>query len=78
MLENVMLTPSRTVSVSYIFGDFARDLPDQVKSLTVKSFSYELNDFPTEMKIQTIPNLGCLSSSSIIEFRGIKKLENRG
>ncbi|PHT99504.1 hypothetical protein BC332_29292 [Capsicum chinense] len=74
-------------SYSYVFGDCARDLPDQVKSLTLQ-FAPDQN--PTEM--QTFRNLrnlslklvtslaiveifdlsGRFSSAPIFDFRGVK------
>ncbi|MCD7447317.1 hypothetical protein HAX54_027180 [Datura stramonium] len=37
--------------MAYIFGEFARDLPDQVKSLTVTTYYNQVTHFPTETQV---------------------------
>ncbi|XP_060192575.1 putative F-box/FBD/LRR-repeat protein At1g78840 isoform X2 [Lycium barbarum] len=51
MLENVMINFRGATAMPYIFGDFASDLPAQVKSLTVKADRSQINCFPTEIKM---------------------------
>ncbi|XP_060209360.1 putative F-box/LRR-repeat protein At3g58880 isoform X2 [Lycium barbarum] len=49
-LENVTIHPSKAETMSYIFGDFARDLPAQVKSLAVRC-GHEIKCVPIDMKM---------------------------
>ncbi|XP_075096693.1 uncharacterized protein LOC107761112 isoform X2 [Nicotiana tabacum] len=51
MLEIVMINFNEVDAMPYIFGDFARDLPAQVKSLTVKVGYSQIKHFPTERKM---------------------------
>nr|XP_009802492.1 PREDICTED: putative F-box/LRR-repeat protein At4g15060 [Nicotiana sylvestris] len=55
MLENVMIDLKGATAMPYIFGDFARDLPAQVKSLTVKASQSQIEYFP--IKTQMFRNL---------------------
>ncbi|XP_060183376.1 putative F-box/LRR-repeat protein At4g15060 [Lycium barbarum] len=50
-LEYVMIDLRQSESMPYIFGDFARDLPAQIKSLRVIIGPSEVNFFPREMEI---------------------------
>ncbi|XP_059292562.1 uncharacterized protein LOC132046032 [Lycium ferocissimum] len=49
-LENVTIHPSKADTMSYIFGDFARDLPAHVKSLAVRC-GHEIKCIPIDMKM---------------------------
>ncbi|MCD9644154.1 hypothetical protein HAX54_032171 [Datura stramonium] len=51
MLENVMINFKGTAAMPYTFGDFARDLPAKVKSLTVKAGQSQIKYFPTETQM---------------------------
>ncbi|XP_075108750.1 uncharacterized protein LOC107775335 [Nicotiana tabacum] len=51
MLENVMISVHGADVMPFIFGDFARDLLAQVKSLTVKAIYDQIKYFPTEILI---------------------------
>nr|XP_009626765.1 uncharacterized protein LOC104117414 [Nicotiana tomentosiformis] len=51
MLEIVIINFNGAAAMPYIFGDFARDLPAQVKSLTVKVGYSQIKYFPTETQM---------------------------
>ncbi|KAM3201688.1 hypothetical protein P3L10_034051 [Capsicum annuum] len=80
VLENVMVWRDLRHSYSYEFGDRARDLPDQVKSLTLQFIPdqiYPSFENPTEM--QMFRNLRSLilklvSSLAIVELFDLSRL----
>ncbi|KAM3251316.1 hypothetical protein P3L10_005386 [Capsicum annuum] len=51
VLEHVKISLRGDASMPYIFGEFAANLPAQVKSLIVTAWNTQVTHFPTEMQI---------------------------
>ncbi|MCD7456896.1 hypothetical protein HAX54_033546 [Datura stramonium] len=51
VLKHVKICLTGEAAMAYIFGEFARDLPDQVKSLTVTTYYNQVTHFPTETQV---------------------------
>ncbi|XP_059309850.1 FBD-associated F-box protein At5g56370-like [Lycium ferocissimum] len=71
-LEYVMIDLRQSESMPYIFGDFARDLPAQIKSLRVRIGPSEVYFFPREMEI--FKNLINFFPREIEIFKNLRQL----
>ncbi|PHT56284.1 hypothetical protein CQW23_04770 [Capsicum baccatum] len=57
VLEHVKISLRGDASMPYIFGEFAANLPAQVKSLIVTAWNTQVTHFPTEMQICRNPRM---------------------
>ncbi|PHT30562.1 hypothetical protein CQW23_29867 [Capsicum baccatum] len=72
MLEYVKISLRGDTSMPYIFGEFAANLPAQVKSLIVITWNTQVTHFPTEMQIFRNPRLLVLLFESTYNFDRVR------
>ncbi|PHT28516.1 hypothetical protein CQW23_31898 [Capsicum baccatum] len=72
MLEHVKISLHGDASMPYIFGEFAANLPTQVKSLIVTTWNTQVTHFPTEMQIFRNPRMLVLLFESMYNFDIVK------
>ncbi|PHT30528.1 hypothetical protein CQW23_29833 [Capsicum baccatum] len=72
VLEHVKISLRGDASMPYIFGEFAANLPAQVKSLIVTTWNTQVTHFPTEMQIFRNPRMLVLLFESTYNFDIVK------
>ncbi|PHT28664.1 hypothetical protein CQW23_31720 [Capsicum baccatum] len=72
VLEHVKISLRGDASMPYIFGEFAANLPAQVKSLKVTAWNTQVTHFPTEMQIFRNPRILVLLFESTYNFDIVK------
>ncbi|PHT56271.1 hypothetical protein CQW23_04757 [Capsicum baccatum] len=72
VLEHVKISLRGDASMPYIFGEFAANLPAQVKSLIVTAWNTQVTHFPTEMQIFRNPRMLVLLFESTYNFDIVK------
>ncbi|PHT30524.1 hypothetical protein CQW23_29829 [Capsicum baccatum] len=72
VLEHVKISIRGDTSMPYIFGEFAANLPAQVKSLIVTTWNTQVTHFPTEMQIFRNPRMLVLLFESTYNFDIVK------
>ncbi|PHT55928.1 hypothetical protein CQW23_04414 [Capsicum baccatum] len=72
VLEYVKISIRGDASMPYIFGEFAANLPAQVKSLIVTTWNTQVTHFPTEMQIFRNPRMLVLLFESTYNFDIVK------
>ncbi|PHT56083.1 hypothetical protein CQW23_04569 [Capsicum baccatum] len=72
VLEHVKISLHGDASMSYIFGEFAANLPAQVKSLIVTTWNTQVTHFQPEMQIFRNPGMLVLLFESTYNFDIVK------
>ncbi|PHT82653.1 hypothetical protein T459_11096 [Capsicum annuum] len=72
VLEHVKISLRGDALMPYIFGEFAANLPAQVKSLIVTALNTQVTHFPTEMQIFRNPRMLVLLFESTYNFDIVK------
>ncbi|KAJ8546212.1 hypothetical protein K7X08_018795 [Anisodus acutangulus] len=72
VLEHVIICLGGDTAIPYIFGEFVRDLPAQIKSLTVTACYSQVKNFPTETQIFRNLRMLALLLESTYDFDIVK------